>query len=187
MQIRLATADDASQLLAVYGPAVASSPASFELDPPTVETMRRRVVDTLALLPWLVHERDGVVLGYAYAAAHRTRAAYRWSADVSVYVAPAAQGSGIGRGLYRALLGFLLRQGYYQAFAGIALPNPASVALHRALGFQQVGIYRSVGYKLGAWHDVGWWQLTLRPPAAEPLPPVPLPRLRKEGECTKPS
>ena len=112
---------------------------------------------TLPEHPWLVAERDHVV-GYAYAASHGSRAAYRWSTDVSVYVDQAARGQGVGRALYRALFKVLDLQGFREAFAGITLPNGASVALHESLGFVPVGIYRQVGWKLGAWHDVGHWQ-----------------------------
>jgi phosphinothricin acetyltransferase len=120
-------------------------------------------------LPWLVAERDGGVTGYAYASPHRARAAYRWGADVSVYLDERERGRGSGRALYGALLPVLRDLGYTGAYAGITLPNPASVALHESMGFSLVGVYRRVGYKLGGWHDVGWWQLVL----ADPLPEVP--------------
>jgi L-amino acid N-acyltransferase YncA len=123
-------------------------------------------------MPWLVCEHRGELLGYAYASPHRVRAAYQWSVDVSVYIHAQARRSGVGRGLYRSLFALLTLQGFYHAYAGITLPNPASVGLHESLGFQPVGVYRSVGYKLGAWHDVGWWQLALQERVPAPEPPL---------------
>jgi phosphinothricin acetyltransferase len=159
---------------AIYAPYVAATPISFELVPPAVEEMARRIEDTLAALPWLVLDEGAGVVGYAYASAHRTRAAYRWSVDVSVYVAEAAHRRGVGRALYGTLLRLLVLQGYYQAYAGITLPNRASVALHEALGFRPLAVYQAVGWKLGAWHDVGWWHRPLKPLDASPGEPLPL-------------
>ena len=120
--------------------------------------MRRRIVATLARLPWLVSvDARGCVDGYAYASRHRERAAYRWAVDVSAYVREDARGKGVGRRLYTRLLAELAALGYFQACAGIALPNASSVALHEAVGFRPAGIYPQIGYKLGRWRDVGWW------------------------------
>jgi L-amino acid N-acyltransferase YncA len=179
--IRLATEDDAGQILAIYAPIVRETPISFEVEPPTVAAMRQRISDTLACFPWLVCEGAGELLGYAYGSRHRGRAAYDWSAEVSVYVHASARRSGVGRDLYRTLFEILRLQGFCNALAGATLPNPASVGLHESLGFQPVGIYRSVGYKFGAWHDVGWWQLSLRPHTACPAPPVPFRAMRESG------
>jgi phosphinothricin acetyltransferase len=121
-----------------------------------------------------VFERAGQILGYAYAGAHRARPAYRWSVDVSAYVAEGGRRQGIGRMLYERLLLLLQRQGYHAAFAGIALPNPASVGLHEAVGFVPLGVYRDVGFKLGAWHDVGWWQRRIGDRPADPAEPRPV-------------
>jgi L-amino acid N-acyltransferase YncA len=180
--IRLATEDDAGQILAIYAPIVRDTPISFEVEPPTVAVMRQRIADTLPRFPWLVCEQCGELQGYAYAGRHRARAAYQWSVDVSVYVHAQARRSGVGRTLYSALFRVLAMQGFCNAYAGIALPNPASVRLHESLGFQPVGIYRSVGYKLGAWHDVGWWQLSLQPHAVRPAPPIDFGVLRASRE-----
>ena len=170
--IRLATEADAEGIVAIYAPIVRETAISFEVEAPDVNAMRRRITETLAHLPWLVCERRGEVLGYAYASMHRTRAAYQWSVDVSVYVHVRIRRSGVGKALYTSLLRFLDLQGFYNVYAGITLPNPASVRLHESLEFQPVGVYRAVGYKLGAWHDVGWWHLALRPHAVPPGPPV---------------
>jgi phosphinothricin acetyltransferase len=174
--IRLATANDASDCLAIYAPVVTGTAISFELEVPTVEEMRRRITETLPRYPWLVLEEPGGVRGYAYAGAHRQRPGYRWSVDVSVYVAATARRAGVGRRLYTSLLELLRLQGFVNAFAGVALPNEASVGLHEALGFQPIGVYRNVGFKLGRWIDVGWWQLQLQDLSddlpGEPAPPL---------------
>jgi len=169
--IRLAGESDAEQIRAIYAPYVTHTAISFELEPPTVEEMRRRIVDILPRWPWLVCERGREILGYVYAGRHRSRAAYQWSADVSVYVDERCHRLGIGGALYNSLFAILALQGFCNAYAGITLPNAASVGLHESLGFQPVGVYRAVGYKLGAWHDVGWWQLVLQPHATPPDPP----------------
>jgi L-amino acid N-acyltransferase YncA len=123
--------------------------------------MARRIAEYGASHAWLVAERDGAVAGYAYGSPHRTRAAYGSSCDVAVYVDPAHGRQGLGRALYDALLGELFAKGFHAAFAGIALPDEPSVGLHEAMGFTPVGVYREVGWKLGAWRDVGWWQRVL--------------------------
>jgi phosphinothricin acetyltransferase len=134
--------------------------------------MRRRIEQTLKVYPWLVYEaNDGAVAGYAYTSQHRSRAGYQWSVDVSVYVHEQYRQQGIGRKLYTALFEISRRQGFYNTYAGIALPNPGSVALHEAMGMQPLGVYRQVGYKLNAWHDVGWWQGVLQAHRADPAPP----------------
>jgi len=170
--IRVACPEDAEAILAIYTPIVRETAISFEVEPPTYVEMHERIATTLRRLPWLVCERQGEVLGYVYASPHRARAAYQWSVDVSVYIQAKARRTGMGRALYHALFQLLSLQGFYQCFAGITLPNPASVGLHEALGFQPVGVYQAVGYKLGGWHDVGWWQRALQPRPSLPTPPT---------------
>ena len=155
---------DAAACLAVYTPYVTGSPISFEEQPPSVEEFAARMRAKMALHPWLVHEEDGRITGFAYGAKHRERAAYRWAADVSVYVDRSRHRAGIGRALYAELLDRLREQGFQVAVAGVTLPNDASVALHRSFGFEPVGTYRRIGWKNGAWHDVAWFQLDLVPP-----------------------
>jgi phosphinothricin acetyltransferase len=158
MALRVATPEDAEALAAIYDPVVADTAISFELEPPGPDEMRRRIVATLARLPWLVSvDAQGCVDGYAYASRHRERAAYQWAVDVSAYVREDARGRGLGKCLYERLLAELAALGYFQACAGIALPNAASVALHEAVGFRPVGVYPQIGFKLGRWRDVGWW------------------------------
>jgi L-amino acid N-acyltransferase YncA len=180
--IRLAAERDAEPIQAIYAPIVSQTFTSFETEVPTIAEMRRRVVDTLATLPWLVCEDRGRILGYAYASRHRVRAAYQWSVDVSVYVHEQARRMGIGRALYSSLLRILTLQGFYNAYAGIALPNPASVGLHESLGFRPEGVYHAVGYKLGAWRDVGWWSLSLAPKQVPPAPTIDLRTVRESQE-----
>jgi L-amino acid N-acyltransferase YncA len=171
--IRLATDDDAPALARIYAPYVEDGCISFEAVAPDAAEMaqRRRAVATVA--PWLVLAIGGAVVGYAYAARHRERAAYRWAVDVSVYIDRDHHRRGAGAALYRALLAMVRAQGFYLAHAGITLPNASSVGLHEALGVRLVGIYGDVGWKHGAWRDVGWWRLPLRAPAGEPAEPRP--------------
>lgn len=171
VMIRLASASDATQIQAIYAPIVRDTVISFELEVPDVDTIVARIRATRdAGFPWLVAERDDRIVGYAYASRHRERAAYDWSTDVSVYVHEDARGRGIGRALYTSLFAVLALQGYHNAYAGATLPNPASVALHEAVGFREIGVYRNVGYKAGAWHDVIWWGRTLTPHTTKPRP-----------------
>jgi L-amino acid N-acyltransferase YncA len=169
--VRLATAQDAAAIASIYRPFVESTIVSFELDPPGEREMGERINTTLPRYPWLVCEMDRQIAGYAYATAHRTRLAYQWSVDTAVYLRPEWHRRGIGRRLYRSLIQLLIAQGYCNAYAGITLPNAASVGLHEAVGFRPLTVYHQVGYKLGAWHDVGWWQLQLAPHAANPERP----------------
>ena len=158
--LRPVTEADAAACAAIYAPFVRDTWISFELDPPGEGEMARRIAEYGASHGWLVAEVDGVLAGYAYGSPHRTRAAYASSCDVAVYVDPAFARRGLGRALYAALIERLAGK-YHAAYAGIALPNDASVGLHEAMGFTPVGIYREVGWKLGGWRDVGWWQRLL--------------------------
>lgn len=169
MRVRHAEADrDASACAEIYAPFVLDTAISFEERAPDAAELAERIAETSRRYPWLVAEDAGRVIGFAYAGPHRTRAAYRWAADVTVYVAPGQQRRGVGRKLYEALLERLANQGVRIACAGITLPNPPSVALHEALGFEAVGVYRRIGWKAGRWHDVGWWQRELVAPGDDP-------------------
>ncbi|WP_266076823.1 arsinothricin resistance N-acetyltransferase ArsN1 family B [Haladaptatus caseinilyticus] len=183
--VRSVTVEDAPQIAAIYDPIVRDTVISFETDPPDDAEMADRIRKTLPTYPWLVCEHDDSILGYAYAGAHRSRDAYRWSVDVSVYVHADYRRSGIGRGLYESLLALLRKQGFYNAYAGIALPNAASVGLHESLGFEQVGVYEAVGYKNGAWHDVGWWHRRLHPLDDDPEPPSVFSDLKVDPEIQR--
>ena len=161
IDIRPATIDDAAAIQRIYAPIVVETAISFEEVPPTVEQMATRIASTLKTHPYLVAVGSGQVCGYVYASRHAERAAYRYSADTTVYIAPEARGKGVGRALYTALLADLAGRGFHAAFAGVALPNPESVRLHESVGFERLGVYREVGFKFGRWHDLGWWQRLL--------------------------
>jgi L-amino acid N-acyltransferase YncA len=172
---------DAEAAVAIYASAI-GTPASFEEDAPDQAEMARRMRVILERTPWLVAAGEGgEVLGYAYAGPHHARAGYRWSLNISAYVANQHRGRGIGRRLYDALIPLLRRQRFVNVYAGIALPNPASVALHEAIGMERIGIYRGVGFKLDAWHDVAWYGMRLSDAASPPAEPIPLPELNAPG------
>jgi L-amino acid N-acyltransferase YncA len=171
--IRPARREDAPGVQAIYAPVVEHTVISFEVDVPPVEEMRRRIEHTVTRLPWLVADAAGRVAGYAYAGDHQSRPAYRWSVNVSIYLAEEARGRGLGRQLYGELFTSLRHLGYVSAFAGVTLPNPASVGLHESVGFEPIGTFPSVGFKHGRWHEVGWWHLLLTDPPAQPRPPRP--------------
>lgn len=172
VEYRLATVDDAPAIAALYAPYVRDTIISFETEAPDADEVGARIARIGRQYPWLAASADGLVVGYAYACENRSRLAYRWSVDAAVYIDASAQRKGIGGALYRRLFALLRAQGYVNAFAGISLPNAASVALHEAMGFRPIGVYRDVGYKLGAWRDVGWWQLALCEPPRRPIEPV---------------
>jgi L-amino acid N-acyltransferase YncA len=165
-------ARDARACAEIYAPHVEGGPVSFEERAPDAAEMAARIERYAAGHAWLVAEREGEVVGYAYATPFNERPAYRWSASVSVYVDEGARGQGVGRSLYEALFERLRERGFRQACAGITLPNAASEGLHRRLGFELVGVNREIGWKQGAWRDVGWFQLELAP-APEGPPPEP--------------
>jgi phosphinothricin acetyltransferase len=176
-QIRLATPGDGKAFANIYRPAVEHSAASFELEAPDGAEMERRVERVIQRTPWLAFETHGQILGYAYAGKHRERPGYQWSVEVSAYVAAEAQRTGIGRALYTSLIAILIHQGFVNAYAGITLPNPGSLALHTAVGFAPVGVYAGIGYKHGAWHDVIWLERPLATRDTHPRPPITLPEL----------
>lgn len=163
MHLRFASLRDDAAIAAIYAPVVAATAISFELVAPDADAMRKRIAAQPANLPWIVAEIDDAVAGYAYASPFRGRAAYRFAAEVTVYVADGARRRGAGAALYRALLALLERQGYRRAFAGIALPNEASIALHRASGFTEAGIVHAAGFKFDRWHDVAFYERALAP------------------------
>lgn len=164
MKIRNATADDATAIAAIYNHFVDTTVITFEESRVDDEEMRQRIANLQAMdLPWLVAEHGGIVVGYAYAAQWRTRHAYRFSVESSVYVAPDYAGKGIGSALYCDVFARLRQSGYHLVIGGITLPNTASVALHEKLGFEKVAHFKEVGFKFERWLDVGYWQLKLAP------------------------
>jgi len=170
--IRAATERDAAACAALYAPYVTDTVISFETQPPSTAEMARRIDDAHA---WFVLEDDGHVAGFAYAHRFAERAAYQWSCETSIYLERGRRRTGAGRALYETLFEHLRDNGFWRAFAGMTLPNDASAGLHRALGFEPAGVYRRVGWKHGAWHDVAWVQKDLRATDGCALPPEPLP------------
>ena len=174
MTIRFATPDDAPFILAIYAPYILGTTITFECEVPTVAEFAARIQTIQQQFPYLVAELDGQILGYAYASKHRDRPAYQWSVETSVYVHPDGYRRGIARQLYTLLFEFLRRQGYYNAYAGITSPNLKSETFHREMGFDYIGTYTNIGYKMGGWHDVAWFQLTLQPHELNPANPLPI-------------
>lgn len=162
--IRFAKIEDSGAMLDIYAPYVLETAISFETEVPSLAEFQSRVVDTLPKYPWLIYEIDNRIVAYAYAGSYRSRCAYGWSLESTVYVDRNFRGNGIGTKLYRTLFQLLKEQGAVNVFAGITQPNEASVRLHESLGFVPVGIYKDIGFKIGKWWDVGWWQLQLQKP-----------------------
>ena len=179
LMIRPAQEADSAAVAAVYAPYVRDTPVSFEVEPPPAAVMAERIAGTLGTHPWLVAEREGQVIGFAYAGKHSQRPAYRWTVDVTVYIREDERRAGVGRQLYGALLGTLWGQGFRSAFAEIVLPNPGSARLHEAMGFRHVGVHKDIGYKLGRWHDIGYWRLGLSEESAAPGEPIPFDLFRR--------
>jgi L-amino acid N-acyltransferase YncA len=174
LRIRVAVPDDAASVAPIYAPYVTRTAVSFEEVPPTADAVRERIARTLERHAWIVAETDAGIVGYAYASEHHPRAAYRWSVDVAIYLDVSFHRRGVGRRLYTALFSLLARQRYVNALALIVLPNAPSVGLHEATGFVRAGLHRAVGYKLGAWQDIGVFMRTLREPPHWPEEPLPL-------------
>jgi phosphinothricin acetyltransferase len=159
--IRPATPADALAICGIYNHYVATTVISFEEAPVAIDEMAKRIADLSPTHPWYVAEEDGIVAGYAYAGPWRTRAAYRFAVESTVYVASERGGRGLGAKLYDVLLRDLADRGFHCVMGGIALPNPASVALHEKLGFVKVAHFREIGWKFGRRIDVGYWQRML--------------------------
>jgi L-amino acid N-acyltransferase YncA len=169
--VRDAGGADAAACAAIYAPYVRDTAISFELEPPGPEQMAARIAESSAGHAWVVLEQEGRVVGYAYGAPHKARAAYRFSCEVSVYVELGRRRSGAGRALYEALFERLRVRGFRNAVAGMTVPNEASERLHLAMGFRPVGAFTNIGYKLGSWHDVAYFQLELADPGTPPVEP----------------
>jgi L-amino acid N-acyltransferase YncA len=183
--IRFADLQDSAAIQAIYAPYCQSTVISFEAAAPTVEEMAQRIAKISDQYPWLVCDVDGELAGYVYASQHRERAAYRWCVDATIYMAERFHRRGIGRALYTSLFAILREQGFFRAYAGVTLPNQGSVGVHEAVGFTPLAVYPAVGYKFGKWHDVGWWQLELRPPTYGPPEPRPIAAVRDSPEISE--
>jgi phosphinothricin acetyltransferase len=172
--IRSVEVADARAIRDIYAPFVSESATSFEIEPPDVAAMARRIEEHREKYPWLVYDVAGEVLGYAYASPHRAaRKAYQWCVETSIYLHAQVRRRGLGRVLYASLFELLRRQGYVNAYAGITLPNPGSQRLHESMGFVPIGVYPRIGFKFGKWHDVLWSQLRLQEPAEPVDDPIP--------------
>ena len=178
--LRLATLADAESILAIYAPYIENTSFTFETEVPTIAEFARRIKDYLENWPWLVYEMDGQIAGYAYAGKYRERVAYQWCVESSVYVHDNFQQQGIAGKLYSALFDILKKQGFRTVYAVINLPNDKSVTLHEKCGFQYFATYEKVGYKLGQWKNVGWWQLSINEYGDEPIAPIKFAELDKE-------
>ena len=177
VRLRLATPSDGPACAGIYEPYVTGTCISFELTAPDGTEIGARIARTVERLPWVVAEVDGLVRGYAYAGRFRDRPAYDWTAETTVYVERAFQGHGIGRAAMGAVLAILRLQGFHMAVAGVTPPNPGSVALHLALGFERVGLFEEVGWKDGGWHGVEFFGLELSRSESSPKPVRPLPEI----------
>ena len=177
--IRVATENDAKNILGIYSPYIANTSFTFETEVLSVDAFKERINTYLINWPWLVCEMDGTLAGYAYGTKYRERTAYQWCVEVSVYIHDDHQRSGIARALYMALIEILKRQGFRNVYAVINLPNEKSVAFHESCGFVYFATYINVGYKLGKWKNVGWWQLLLNEYTDEPAAPIKFSDLEK--------
>ncbi len=182
-QIRLAVPEDAGALLGIYAPYVTDTAVTFEYAVPSEEDFRVRIQAVLEQFPWLVCEADGKIAGYAYASPFQKRAAYQWDAELSVYVSPPFHRQGVAKALYEKLLPILKMQGYYNLYALITLPNPASIGFHQSYGFETAGVYHGTGFKFNKWHDMAVLEKRLRDFSYDETPqkPVPYPQLKQAG------
>ena len=180
--IRLINEKDTGAVLSVYKHFVENTIISFEYEAPTRDEYAERIITNTEKYPWLACFQDTETVGFAYASAHRYRPAYQWSAELTIYLASNFQTKGIGRILYETLFSLLKIQGYYTVFAGVSLPNEKSVGFHRALGFEEVGVFKNIGYKDGKWCNTHWFQYALREYGVSPEPPINLNQVRKASE-----
>ncbi len=181
LRLRLASEDDAESVLAIYGPVCESSASTFEFAPPSVEDVRERIRFVLTKWVWIIAEQNEKVIGYAYGGEHRKRAAYQWSVELSIFLDSTSRNQGLGKTMIKALLEILKLQGYVTAFAGTTLPNAGSQGLVNKLGFEEIGVFRNIGYKFDTWHDVGWYQKQIQKPEANQSPPRPLSEVSPEA------
>ena len=179
--IRLASTADAPQICKIYSPIVRDTAISFEQAAPDAKEIAARITKTLRQYPWLVCEINRQIAGYAYAGSFRSRSAYQWTTETTVYVHLDHQRRGISRALYTSLIAVLRQQGYCNAIGVIALPNNGSIRAHEAVGFRKIGVLQNIGYKLAGWHDTGWWQLELCPMPLEPQAPRPVMTLAQQA------
>lgn len=172
--IRLVSDVDSASILDIYAPYISDTSITFECEVPTVQEFAKRVRSISEIYPWIVCRIDDCLAGYAYASQHHERVAYQWSVNLSVYIKDEYQRKGLARVLYTTLFELLGHLGYFRGLAGITYPNPKSERFHSNFGFRQVGVYHNVGYKLGQWHDVVWYEMAIKEPAQDPPDPLPI-------------
>ena len=170
-KIRLAREGDFDSILEIYAPFITDTVITFEYEVPTQAEFAKRIKDIQIKYPWLICAVDGNVVGYAYASQFNERSAYDWSVDFSIYIKPEFQGKNLGKALYFALLELLKLQGYYNAYAGVTLPNIKSEGLHQAFGFKEAGIFYNAGFKFGDWYHVKWFELKIQGYSLKPAMP----------------
>ena len=184
--IRPALESDLPAILAIYGPYILNSTATFEYEVPTLDAFTARFRGITAQFPWLVWEEDGEILGYAYASAPYTRPAFAWCAEPSIYLRPEARGSGIGAALYKVLEAILLRQGYQVLYALVTQENAASLGFHEKLGYRKMVFFPDCGFKFGRWLGLFWLEKRLKPVEIPTSVPVPWPIIienKQNSEC----
>ena len=182
-RIRLADVEDAEAILGIYKTYIENTRVTFETEVPSVEAFKERMERIMAHFPWIVCEIDGRIAGYAYGSKHGERAAYRWSADLSVYIDAKFHRRGIASALYRAVMELLRLQGYFTVYAGVSTPNEKSEAFHTAIGFRNLGEFKNVGFKLGLWRGVAWYELPLAEYVAEPAETTAIDGIRQTTDC----
>ncbi len=176
--IRLIESNDSHAVMEIYKPYVLSTAITFEYEVPDVEDFSNRIETTSKEFPWLVCLLDDIIVGYAYATKHRYRTAYQWSPESTIYLSAEVHRKGIARILYETLFSILRLQGYVNVYAGVVIPNERSEGFHSALGFEEIGIFKKIGFKLGKWHDVRWFQLHLAEHSDNPSPPTPITEIK---------
>lgn len=181
-KIRLATEDDSGSILQIYTPYIVNTAITFECKVPTMIEFKERMANIQRIYPWLVCEINNHIAGYAYASRYKERESYKWSVDFSVYIIPEYHRRNIGKALYFALFELLKLQGFYNAYAGITLPNVKSESLNESFGFKAIGVYHNVGYKLGSWHDVKWYELKIQEHIKPPVEPKSIDEISNTNE-----
>ncbi len=182
LEIRLIELSDAPSTLEIYKPYVLNTIISFEYEVPGLDEWVKRIEEFTQDFPWLVASHNDKIIGYAYASKHRHRTAYQWSCESAIYLATEAHGNGVGRMLYETLFGLLQLQGYYNMYAGISLPNEKSVEFHKALQFEEIGVFKKIGFKHGNWHDTVWFQRALNAHNSNPVLPKKLSEVRQTSD-----
>lgn len=177
IKIRMATLEDAGALLAIYKPYVENTVISFEYEVPSEEEFKSRIAHTLEKFPYLVAEKEGKILGYAYVSPFKTRAAYDWAVETTIYLDEASKGLGIGRKLYETLENIVSKQNIINVNACIAYANPESIKFHEKLGYKTVAHFTKCGYKLGQWQDMVWMEKILKEHPQQPEKIIPIGQL----------